>query len=122
MRAMWNATLLVQSPLDFHVALIGPVPTDSSWQAKDEHAYDISQFHINWEAKQVTCPRGQTSSSWSERHDRWNNPVISVKFAYKDCRYCEARKQCTKAKTNTRHMTLKPKEENKAWNTLRQQQ
>ena len=58
-----DATLLVQSPRDFHLALIGPVPTDSSWQAKDEHAYDLSQFHIDWEAQQVTCPRGKTSSS-----------------------------------------------------------
>lgn len=117
-----DATLLVQSPREFHVALIGPVPTDSSWQAKDEHAYDISQFHIDWAAQQVTCPRGKTSSSWSARHDRWNNPVLSVKFAYKDCRYCEARKQCTKAKTNPRHMTLKPQDDPQALQTLRQQQ
>jgi hypothetical protein len=58
-----DATLLVQSPRDFHLALIGPVPTDSSWQAKDEHAHDLRQFHIDWEAQQVTCPRGKTSSS-----------------------------------------------------------
>jgi transposase len=117
-----DATLLVQSPRDFHLALIGPVPTDNSWQAKAEHAYDLSQFHIDWEAQQVTCPRGKTSSSWSARRDRWNNPVISVKFAYKDCRYCEARRQCTKAKTNPRHMTLKPRDEHQALQALRQQQ
>jgi transposase len=58
-----DATLLVQSPRDFHLALMGPVPTESSWQAKDEPADDLSQFHLDWEAQQVTCPRGKTSSS-----------------------------------------------------------
>ena len=70
----------------------------------------------------LTCPRGNTSSSWNARHDRWNNPVISVKFAYKDCRYCEGRHQCTKAKTNPRHMTLKPQGEHQALQALRQRQ
>jgi transposase len=37
-----------------------------------------------------------------------------------DCRYCEARKQCTKA--NPRHMTLKPQDEHQALQALRQQQ
>ena len=117
-----DATLLVQRPRDCHLALMGPVPTDSSWQAKDEHAYDLSQFHIHWEAQQVTCPRGKTSSSWTARRDRWNNPVISVKFAYKDCRDCEVRRQCTRAKTTPRHMTLKPQAEHQALQALRQHQ
>lgn len=117
-----DATLLVQSPQEFHLKLIGPVPSNSSWQAKDEKAYDISQFHIDWEAQQVTCPLGKTSSSWTTRFDRWENPVISVKFAYKDCRYCDGRPQCTKAETNPRHMTLKPEREHQALQALRQQQ
>jgi transposase len=76
-----DATLLVQSPRAFHLALIGPVPTDRSWQAQAEHASDLSQFHIDWEAQQGTCPLGKTSSSWSARRDRWNTPVITVTFA-----------------------------------------
>ena len=56
-----DATLLVESPRDFHIALIGPVRPNISWQAQNEQAYDISQFHIDWEAQQVTCPRGKTS-------------------------------------------------------------
>jgi transposase len=117
-----DATLLVESPRDFHIALIGPVRPTISWQAKDDQAYDISQFHINWEAKQVTCPRGKTSSAWSTRQDRWQNPVISVKFANKDCRDCEGRPLCTKAKTSPRHMTLRPQSEHQALEAVRQQQ
>jgi transposase len=117
-----DATFLVQSPQEFRLTLIGPVPSNSSWQAKDEQAYDLSQFHIDWEAQQVTCPLGKISSSWTTRHDRWDNPVISVKFAYKDCRHCDGRLRCPKAKTNPRHMTLKPKREHEALQALRQQQ
>ena len=42
-----DATLLVESPRDFHMVLIGPVRPDISWQAKNEQAYDLSQFHID---------------------------------------------------------------------------
>jgi transposase len=117
-----DATFLGQSPRAFHLALLGPVPTDSSWQAKDEHADDRSQVHMDWAAQQVTCPQGKPSSSWSTRCERWNTPVIRVKCASQDRRHCEARRQCTKAKTNPRPMTLKPQGEHQALQALRQQQ
>ena len=117
-----DATLLVESPRDFHMALLGPVRPDISWQAQNEQAHDISQFHIDWEAQQVTCPRGKTRGAWSTRQDRWQHPVISVKFANKDCRDCEGRLLCTKAKTAPRHMTLRPQSEHQVLQTVRQQQ
>lgn len=117
-----DAALLVESPRDFHIALIGPVRPDISWQAKDEQAYDISRFHIDWTAQQVTCPQGKTSASWSPGEDPWQNAVIHVKFASKDCRSCEARVHCTKAKTNPRHLTLRSQHEHHALQTIRQQQ
>ena len=101
---------------------MGPVPTASSWQAQDEDADDRSQFHIDWEAQQVTCPRGNTSSSWSARHDRWNTPLIRVQCAYQDGRDCEARRPCPRAKTNPRHMPLNPQGEHHALQALRQPQ
>ena len=117
-----DATLLVASPQDFNITLIGPVRPDVSWQAKDEQAYDISQFHIDWDAQQVRCPRGKTSSSWGPGRDQWNNAVLHVKFAYKDCRYCEARARCTKAKTTPRHITLRLQHEHQALQAVRHQQ
>lgn len=117
-----DAALLVESPRDFHIALVGPVRPDISWQAQNSKAYDISQFQIDWDAQQVTCPRGNISSSWSTRQDRWQNPVVSVKFAYKDCRHCEGRALCTKAQTAPHHMTLRPQHEHQALQDVRQQQ
>lgn len=117
-----DATLLVTSPQDFNLPLIGPVRPDGFWQAQAEQAYDMSQFSINWEAQQVTCPLGNLRSSWSTRRDRWNHPVVSVKFAYHDCRHCEGRSRCTKAKTAPRHMTLRPEPEPHALQAMRHQQ
>ncbi len=117
-----DATLLVTSPQEFHLNLIGPVRPDVSWQAQAEQAYDIRQFSINWEAQQVTCPLGNISSSWSTRRDSWNNPVVSVKFAQKDCRDCAGRSRCTKAKTAPRPMTLRPERAHQAFQAIRHQQ
>jgi transposase len=117
-----DAALLVQRPRDFHRALMGPVPAASAWQAQDEPASELSPFHLAGEAQQVTCPRGNTSASWSARHDRWNNPVISIKGADQDCRSCAARRQCTKAQTNPRHLPLRAQGEHHALQALRQQQ
>ena len=117
-----DAGLLVDSPKAFQLDLIGPVRPNISWQARDEQAYDISQFHIDWQAEHARCPQGKISSSWSERQDRWGNPIISVKFAFKDCRQCESRSQCTKAKTSPRHMTLRPQHEHEALQDIRQRQ
>ena len=47
---------------------------------------------------------------------------MSVKFANKDCRDCEGRPWCTKAKTAPRHMTLRPQSEHQALQAVRQQQ
>ncbi len=117
-----DATLLVESPRAFHITLVGPVRPDISWQAQSAQAYDISQFHIAWDAQQVTCPRGKISSSWSTRQARWQNPVISIKFAQQDCRACAGRHLCTKSKAAPRHMTLRPQREHQALQMVRQQQ
>jgi transposase len=117
-----DATLLVESPRDVHIGLIGPVRPNISWQAQNAQAYDISQFTIDWEAHQVTCPRGKTNSAWSTRQDRWQHPVMSVKFATQDCRDCAGRPLCTKAKTAPRPMTLRPQSEHQALQAIRQQQ
>ena len=64
---------MVHSPQDFHIELVGPVPRNVSWQAKDDQAYDISHFQIDWEAQQVTCPQGKSASPGARnRIDRAN--------------------------------------------------
>jgi hypothetical protein len=43
------------------VDLVGPLPPDSGWQARDADAFDLTRFHIDWDARRVICPNGKTS-------------------------------------------------------------
>jgi transposase len=117
-----DAEFLVTSQTEQGVTVVGPVRPDISWQAQDDQAYDLSAFTIDWKAQQVTCPGGKTSSSWCPHDDQWNNPVIAVKFSRTDCRTCPLRSRCTKAKTEPRHLTLRPQAEHDALQTARAHQ
>ena len=59
-----DATLLVSSPTQHQVNLVGPVRTDVSWQARAGQGYDIRAFRVDWEAQTATCPAGHTSVTW----------------------------------------------------------
>lgn len=117
-----DGTLLVDSLEDFGMELIGPVRPDVSWQAKSPDGYDISQFEINWEKQQVTCPEGHLSQCWALAKDAWDNPTIRVKFSRTDCRLCSHRSRCTKSKSAPRSLTLRPQAEHEAIQAMRQQQ
>ncbi len=109
--AYLSADLLAKAAKEEQVKLIGPVTKlqDVSWQAREQTGYDASKFSIDWEAKQVTCPNGQTSIKWVENcQDRTGNGVIHVAFAAADCRPCAARSLCTRSKRDGRNMQLRP--------------
>jgi transposase len=55
---------LVGSHQDYQVTLTGPMWQDSSWQAHDPQAFDVSQFIIDWDQEVVTCPQGKQSRYW----------------------------------------------------------
>jgi transposase len=59
-----SSDALVASQQDYQIALTGPMRQDQSWQAHDEHAFDMSQFHIDWDQEVVTCPHGKQSRYW----------------------------------------------------------
>jgi transposase len=117
-----DATLLVSSPHDHQVDLVGPVRTDVSWQARAGQGYDISAFTVDWEAQTVTCPAGHTNVTWYPGHDRWGNAVIHVDFHQRHCRPCPHRPLCTRAKSEPREVTLKPHAEHEALVAARERQ
>ena len=102
-----DSELLVTSQTDYQVELVGPVNSNVHWQAKDENAYSMDSFDINWEAKTATCPQGQTSTRWIPAKDKNGNDVILVRFSRPGCRLCESRSRCTRAKTESRSLTLR---------------
>jgi transposase len=117
-----DAQLLVGSQFEHGVRLVGPVRPDVSWQAEANQGFDISHFAIDWEAKRVTCPEGKTSTLWKPGHDRWGNEVIHTEFARRECLACPSRPLCTRATTEGREMTLRPRELHEALQAARREQ
>ncbi len=98
-----DAELLVASQSKHNIELLGPVRPDVSWQAKADQGFDISAFVIDWDAKKVTCPTGQTSVDWTPTRDSWGNDTIHIAFHRKICATCPSRPLCTRAKTDPRN-------------------
>jgi transposase len=113
---------LVGSQFEHGVRLVGPMRPDVSWQAKANQGFDIAHFAIDWEARRVTCPEGKTSTLWKPGHDRWGNAVIHTEFARRECLACASRPRCTRATTEGREMTLRPRELHEALQAARRQQ
>jgi len=118
-----DADLIVSSQQDYHLDLVGPVPPNTSWQARDEQAYDLSCFSIDWEQKVVICPEGHHSDSWSPHLSDHGTPVITTTFKRSDCKSCPARSRCTKSKSNPRRcLTFRPQQQFLALQSARQRQ
>lgn len=120
-----SANLLVSAQREDGIEMLGPVSKlqDVSWQAREQTGYDASQFKIDWDAKQVTCPQGQTSARWVENlTDGTGNAVIHVFFATATCQACAARTLCTRSKTQGRNMQLRPREQHEALQQARAEQ
>jgi len=117
-----DAGLLVTSQRDYDVALLGPVRDDEHWQARAGQGFEAAAFAVDWDRRQLTCPTGRTSVSWTSATDRHGNDVVKVKFATADCRVCTSRTQCTRSERDRRSVTLRPKEQHIALLTARVRQ
>ncbi len=114
-----DAELFVTSQPDYGVDVVGPLRSNGSWQAKAEQGFALSSFLINWDAKTVTCPQGQISRHWTPERTTWNQEVIEVSFAKKDCLACPQRVLWTKAKMDPRTLTLRPQLQHEALQAAR---
>jgi transposase len=113
---------LVTSEEDYGVDLLGPVLPDSSWQARQVDAYDVTRFQIHWEQRMAVCPQGHTSKRWETHTDRHNKPMVSIRFSLKSCKRCPARALCTTSTKKGRHLTVRPQAEHEAIQARRQYQ
>jgi transposase len=117
-----DARILVESQRALGIDVVGPAPADHSWQARTEQAYHLACFEIDWDRQQVTCPQGHVSADWrwsKDPHEEW---AIHVRFTKRDCLDCSARAQCTRAQTNPRTLTFRPKDQYLALQHARQRQ
>ena len=119
--AYGSGCLIVSSQKEYDIDLLCPVRADSSWQAQTQGAFDISQFSIDWQKCQVTCPMGKKSQYFTEGKKR-ERQLIMVQFDKNDCLVCPKRSLCTRSKAGARELTLSPQQEHLALQSARQRQ
>ncbi len=117
-----DSELVVSSRNEYGIDIVGPVPRDTSRQARAGEGFDLSGFSIDWESKVVICPQGQYNKVWSESHDTFGNSVIHVQFVSEDCRKCPVRSQCTRAESGPRALKLRPREQHETLQNARERQ
>lgn len=103
-----SAGLVVAEAARHGTVLVGPLPGDRSSQSRARAGYARTDFTVDYDARQVTCPQGKTSSSWSPTTTRNGRNAIVAHFSQLDCKPCPARELCTKAKR--RALTLPPRD------------
>ena len=107
---------------DHGVELVGPLPPDTSWQAGDDDAFDLTRFAIDYDARHVVCPNGKISRNWQPARSRDGLPVIRATFRQPDCRPCPDRARCTRSADNARHVTFLPRRQQQAQQRIRAEQ
>ena len=109
---------------DSEIQIVGPVKRSSSWQRNDPNAFTQTDFHIDWEKKDVKCPQGFLNSSWGETKTKYGTPIITVKFRKQTCAQCPVRSKCTRADPEKAGRTLvfRREEQYRALHSAREQQ
>ena len=102
-----SAGLLVNSPIDYQVQLVGPVRLEIHWPAKQGKGHALDDFDMDWEAETVTCPQGNTPKDWIPTTDANGNPTIRIRFARSTCSGYEVLSLCTRATKDGRSLTLR---------------
>jgi len=96
---------LVRAHEKHAIELMGPVPDDTSWQARQK-GYDSPQFTIDWDNERALCPQGHLSCSWSLAKTRSQRPVVKIKFRHADCSVCPVIARCTDNHEKRRTLTI----------------
>jgi hypothetical protein len=101
--------------------MVTPVLLDHSAQAKAATGFDKSAFTINWKARQVRCPAGQSSAHWNPVKQHGTDAIV-ITFSVRTCRPCPFRDQCTSSAPGRRMLTLRPREPEEALARARAEQ
>ena len=104
-----SAALVASEAARHGIALIGPLLSDTSAQARAGNGYARSDFAIDYDAKAVTCPQGKASSSWSPCTQEGRTAIVA-KFSPADCGPCPARELCTSSGRKRRQLTILPRD------------
>ncbi len=115
------AQVLLDGQRDYHVAIVGPVADDPSWQARAGEGFAKADFQVDWDRQVVTCPAGHQSSSWLPK-TTVPGVVVEARFSAKDCTPCPHRARCTRSKKEPRIIGLQARDQHEALQTTREVQ
>lgn len=104
------------------VELVGPLPPDSAWQARDPDAFDLTRFTIDWEHRKVICPNGAVSRNWKNTSNADGLPIVQATFKMPDCGPCPDRPRCTRSATGARGLTFRARPQLEAQRRIRTEQ
>jgi transposase len=88
---------------DRDIELVGPALADTS---RKPEGYKQSDFEIDFEKQEVTCPEGKTCEQWYERPQPDGHVGAEVQFRGQ-CEGCPARDQCAPGKSG-RTLSISP--------------
>ncbi|MGW1871488.1 transposase [Streptomyces mauvecolor] len=88
--------LLETAEREYGITLVGPVKASGQWQHKDQTGFARDDFTIDFANRQVTCPRGQVTTSWVQAPAM--APYIATHFRPRQCDPCPARPLCTRGR------------------------
>ena len=108
-----SAEHLVAARERHSIDLIGPARPVQNWQTKEEGAFLVTDFAVDWDRRRARCPEGCDSTGWGEYRDTGSGrPYIRANFSSADCQPCPARARCTRSRS--RRLTLHPRDQHEA--------
>ena len=113
-----DAGLLVSSQRDHGISLEGPVRGVANQYARGP-GFEQRDFAIDWDGRQVTCPRGKTPVTWRAGRDDAGAARICAVFSRTDCGACADRTLCTPSKDARRSIYFHPQPEYEVLNAAR---
>jgi transposase len=112
----------VWAQADAGIDLMGAVPDDNSWQAR-QGGHASRPFMMDWDHERAICPQGHTRCSGSLAQTRSQRPVVKIKFRHRDCATCPMLALCTDHHEKRRTLTLlAPQAHDEAQQNARQRQ
>ncbi|MFF0110682.1 transposase [Streptomyces hirsutus] len=104
---------LEQAARDHQVTVSGPLRGNPTRQHRRNEGFARDDFHIDFDRRQVTCPRGQVSAGWHGPYPTSSPtaaPLIVARFTKGQCQPCPDRLRCTSSRESARNVGFPPRE------------
>ncbi|WP_307825290.1 transposase [Streptomyces sp. M2CJ-2] len=104
---------LERAEREHQVTVSGPLPGNPTHWHRQNEGFDRDDFLIDFDRRQVTCPRGQVSQGWHGPYltsSPTAAPLIVARFTKGQCRPCPDRPRCTSSRESARNVGFPPRE------------